>query len=405
VVVFGVLFYSYTYHWFLPERPETRRWRILVNGAVFGALSVVLMIARMQVSGGAFIDARNVPVALIGLFEGWPAGLLAALAPAAYRLWLGGSGAAAGVAAVLAAGLAGGLAHAWARRRSHPSLRLALVLSLAVFLTTTAAFLVVGPYGRQLFGRVWLALLLTHVIGIAFTARLMGDVVEQAKLRGERERFRAIIDEATDAIRIVDADTLTIVEVNRRDCELARYDRQDLVGRDVRQLWPGEPALRSQWEAVMARAAADGFVRAFDVPYRTRTGEVVLVDVTQRIVEHGGHRYAIGIFREAVDRVAAEAARREAVELRAVNLLASAAAHEINNPLAVIMGALDLVARRVPVDSEEGNWLAQAQRGVRRVRDIVARMARITHLEAAPPGAQLPAILDITKSSDPKEPS
>jgi signal transduction histidine kinase len=155
----------------------------------------------------------------------------------------------------------------------------------------------------------------------------------------------------------------------------------------------------------MARAAADGFVRAFDVPYRTRTGEVVLVDVTQRIVEHGGHRYAIGIFREAVDRVAAEAARREAAELRAVNLLASAAAHEINNPLAVIMGALDLVARRLPADSEEGNWLVQAQRGVRRVRDIVARMARITHLEAAPPGAHLPDILDITKSSDPKEPS
>src|SRR5206468_5310609 len=38
-----------------------------------------------------------VPVALIGLLEGWPAGVLAAALPAVYRVWLGGAGAPAGV--------------------------------------------------------------------------------------------------------------------------------------------------------------------------------------------------------------------------------------------------------------------------------------------------------------------
>ena len=136
---------------------------------------------------------------------------------------------------------------------------------------------------------------------------------------------------------------------------------------------------------------------------RTQSGQIVPVDSTQRIVEHGGHRYVIMISREAAEREAAESARREAAELRAVNLLAGAAAHEINNPLTVIMGALDLLERRLPPQSEESKWIAQGLGGVRRVRDIVERMTRITHLERTPPAAHLPAILDIKKSSDPKE--
>jgi PAS domain S-box-containing protein len=402
-VVFGVLFYSYTYQWFQPERPWTRRWRMLVNSGVFGGLSTVLMIARMQLPDGAFIDARSVPVALIGLFEGWPAGLLAAVAPAVYRLSWGGAGALPGAFGLVASGLLGGLARRWAQRDGRVGTLHALGLSLAVALVSAVTFPLAGAYALELLERVWPALLVTNVVGIVATARLMRDVVEQARLRTEQTRFRAIIDEASDAICIVDAETMTIVEVNRRDCELSGHARHEKLGRDVREFWPTEPALRSQREAATARAEASGYARAFGLPYRTRSGQIVPVDGTQRIVEHGGHRYIIVIFREAAEREAAEAARRESAELRAVNLLAGAAAHEINNPLAVIMGSLDLLGRRLTDDSQSSKWLEQAQGAVYRITDIVARMARITRLESTPPGAELPPILDIHKSSDPKE--
>lgn len=378
----GVLFYSYTYHWFQPGRRHAARWRSVLNGAAFGVLAAVLMTARIQLRDGIYIDARAVPVALIALFEGWPAGLIAAVIPAGYRVWLGGIGTGAGMVVVVGAAVLGTLVHAWARRTGGVGPQHALALSGAVFVLSAGAFAMVGAYGVTLLARVWTWLLLIYVVGIGFAARLFHDVSEQARLSAAQERFRAVIDAASDAIRIVDPATHRILDVNRRDCELSGYSREDMIGRDNRDFWPDEAASRS-----------------FGLPYRTRAGAIVTIDCTRTIAEHRGRRYEIVVFREASERETREEARRESAELRAVTLLAGAAAHEINNPLAVIMGSLDLLSRHVPADSREAMWVQQALEGVRRVRDIVMRMTHITKVESTAVQGNLPPMLDIRKSS------
>jgi PAS domain S-box-containing protein len=373
---------------------------MLLNGLAFGGLAVVLMIARIRLGEGLFIDARNVPVALIALFEGWPAGALAVLPPLAYRVWAGGAGLSGGVFGLLAAALLGGLAHAWARRSGGLRALHPLALSGAVFGTTALSFVLVGPYAVGLFGRIWWPLLLTYLVGISLFAGLMHGVQQRERLLAERERFRAILDEASDAIHIVDVPTNRILEVNRRDGELSGYAREEVIGRDARDFWPTEPEPRARLEAVAREALATGFVRAYGIPYRARTGRIISVDHTSRVVEHGGHRYVIVMFHEAAEREAAEAARREAAELKAVTLLAGAAAHEINNPLAVILGALDLLSGRAPADDLERKWIDQARGGIERIRDIVARMTRVTTVEARPAARGVPPILDLRKSSE-----
>jgi len=80
--------------------------------------------------------------------------------------------------------------------------------------------------------------------------------------------------------------------------------------------------------------------------------------------------------------------------------LARAAAHEINNPLTAVLGGLGLAARKLTPDSEEAKWIDRAREGGERIRDIVARMNRITQVEEAPQIGALPPILDIKKSSE-----
>ena len=276
VVVFGLVFYSYTFRWFAPRGRLDPRWRPVITGLAFGVLAVVLMISRIRVHESLFIDARAVPIALVTLVEGGWAGLVAALVGAAYRLWLGGSGAVAGVLWLLATAGVAALALAWARREGGVRARHAFALGGAVFVVTFASFLLLGARGREMFAREWLPLLVISVGGVGGFSRLFTDVANAQ---------------------------------------------------------------------------------------------------------------------------AAEAARREAAELRAVTLLARAAAHEINNALMVVAGGLAILARRLPSDSEDAQWAARAKAGVNTVKDIVTRMNAITQIEEVPGRGQLSPMLDIRRSS------
>ena len=399
VLVSGVLFYSYTYSWFPPGHPQRQRWWTAVLGLSFGGLAVTMMIARIQIAPGVFIDARLVPVALIGLFEGWKIGLLASLVGAAYRVWLGGAGAGADIASLILTGLVAGLCNRWAGSAERVAPRHALTLTGLTFAITLWSFALIGREGWMLFSRLWIPYLVTIVVGIGFLARLFHEVVIQHQLAADQQRFRAILDEATDAIRIVDADTLRVLDCNRADCEISGRSREEMIGRDVRELWPEEPEARTLREAAMAEARAHGVARRLGIPYRTASGRELRIDSTRHFVEYQGRRYEIVIYRDAGERLAAEAARQEAAQLRSVNLLAQAASHEINNPLAVIVGYLQLLGDRAKAGTQEGKWLGMSLEAANRIQEAVARLRRIVRVESTKPAGAAPAMLDTQKST------
>ena len=92
------------------------------------------------------------------------------------------------------------------------------------------------------------------------------------------------------------------------------------------------------------------------------------------------------------------AAERRADALRAVTQLANAAGHEINNPLTVILGRLELLGPRAD-DPELRRQLDTALAAAHRIRGIVERMMRITRLETLDLPGHLPSTLDIERSS------
>ena len=103
-----------------------------------------------------------------------------------------------------------------------------------------------------------------------------------------------------------------------------------------------------------------------------------------------------GILVDLTDRKRAE----EAAALRSVAELANAAAHEINNPLTIILGQLELIPR----DGRNVDRIEQARTAVFRIRDIVDDMVRITRLEPSTAwSGDLPPMLDIRRSGAPRD--
>ncbi len=191
ILVCGLIFYSYAYRWFARAR-VVAAYRGLVTGVAFGAITVALMIARIEIQPGVAMDARHTPVALIGLFEGVTAGLSAAGMAALYRAWMGGPGALPGIAALLAVGLAAGLMGRRAVTRGGVGSKQSAALAAITYAITAASFLSLGATGRRLFAEQWWELLAADVVGIGLAARLFVDVVERER-RDAAEREAAAL--------------------------------------------------------------------------------------------------------------------------------------------------------------------------------------------------------------------
>jgi PAS domain S-box-containing protein len=362
---------------------------------------VGLAIARIQVAPDTYFDARNVPIALIALFEGWTAGLLAAAVVAVYRWWwLGGIGTVPGIISVVAAAVGGGLVHWWATRHGRVGSRHAFALGIATFLATFLGYALLGRAGLEKFASTWPYFVIAYVGGIGLLAQLFQDVVEREQLAATQRRFRAVLDEASEAIRIVDPSSHRILETNRADSALSGCPRESLLGRDTREFWPADEDGRSRWEALTTDVTTTGMASGFGLPYRGADGAPRSVDLTARRVVHDGRAYAIMILRDAGPREALDAARREVLDLRAITLVANAAAHEINNPLTVIVGSIELLQRKLGPEAPEGRWIDRGIESAQRIREIIARMTRITRVESSSAFPGVPAMLDIRRSSD-----
>jgi signal transduction histidine kinase len=81
-----------------------------------------------------------------------------------------------------------------------------------------------------------------------------------------------------------------------------------------------------------------------------------------------------------------------------VNALAAAVSHEINNPLTVIVGNLQLLARTPTLDADGHARVSAALTAAVQITERIRRFGLITRLELAT-GEPNPPMLDIEKPS------
>jgi signal transduction histidine kinase len=107
-----------------------------------------------------------------------------------------------------------------------------------------------------------------------------------------------------------------------------------------------------------------------------------------------------------VDSRPAACVEPEAIALRSVAHLAAAAAHEINNPLTIIFGGLELLAQNAELDEQSQRWVSRVLDAARDIHRTVRQMGHIKRLETVSGMTGLPVMLDIERSSEePTEPA
>ena len=211
----------------------------------------------------------------------------------------------------------------------------------------------------------------------------------------DSERYRALVEASRALICVHDLDG-TLLSVNPAAAQCLGYAPSDLVGTNLRDLL--SPSVRNLFanylERIRQAEADEGVMRVV-----TRTGEErIWAYCNVRATDSRQSAYVLGHAQDITELKRAELVAREAKALRSVAELARAAAHEINNPLAIIVAQLEMLKNSMGENTDAVERIDIAFEAARRITAIVAHMANITRLERAEVSALSP-MLDLRGSS------
>jgi PAS domain S-box-containing protein len=173
---------------------------------------------------------------------------------------------------------------------------------------------------------------------------VLRDVTERKKqeqqLQQERDRFRAVFEEAFDTMVLADEDG-QYIKVNKSATELFRHPEDELIGRSIREFAPEDFDFEMAWQEFQQSEKELG------------TFPLVRPNGDERIIEYAATRDIIPDQHLSVLRDVTERKQREQKLNRQNEQLdefASLVSHDLRNPLNVASGHLEIA--RKDCDSE-----------------------------------------------------
>ena len=209
-----------------------------------------------------------------------------------------------------------------------------------------------------------------------------------AELSASEARFRAIFDTVMEIVVLLKPDG-TVIEVNKTPASWRDDDPRRAIGLP---LWEA-PTVQQypQHVATIKRGveqAASGQIFRTEVMMEREGAPTSVLDVSIQPVRTAGDEIAYLLFeaRDITELKAAQDQLRQAQKMEALGQLTGGIAHDFNNLLTVVVGGLDLIAKRVEDERllrYATNALSAAERGARLTAQLLA-FSRVQRLEVKP---------------------
>jgi PAS domain S-box-containing protein len=124
----------------------------------------------------------------------------------------------------------------------------------------------------------------------------------------EKKWYESLFEYSGESIFLVDPDTLHFLDINDNAARRLGYSREELVQLtldDVEILYGDEGSQEAGWESAVSGTTF------YECWYRHKDGHEIPVEVSSRVVEHGGQRVLLNVVRDTTWRKEAEATLQE----------------------------------------------------------------------------------------------
>ncbi len=126
----------------------------------------------------------------------------------------------------------------------------------------------------------------------------------EAALQKSEEKYRNLMETASDAIFAADGETGIIIDANQKTAELLGLPPDQIIGRHQSELHPPEEADR--YQKIFQSHAAGGGLVGEDIYVVNAAGRRIPVEINASVTEVGNRRLVVGIFRDISERKRAE---------------------------------------------------------------------------------------------------
>ncbi len=227
--------------------------------------------------------------------------------------------------------------------------------------------------------------------GAAKPVRMMGSMfdvtdrkIAEQTLRDNERRFRSLIENASDAIAIIDADG-RFSYASESYVNVLGFESSELIGRSALELVHEEdlPEAARAFERIIAEPSATLHVT---VRCRHRDGGWRLLEARARNLIHdpaiGG---IVSASRDVTQQHALEAELVQAQKMEAMGQLAGGVAHDFNNLLTVITSNVDLIVSAIPSQLRIHENLTEIRRAASQAAGLTRQLLNFTQRRAEDP--------------------
>ena len=165
----------------------------------------------------------------------------------------------------------------------------------------------------------------------------------ERSLKTAKKYTENIISSMGDSLVVINPD-MRINLVNRATCEMLGYSENELMGKSIDEVFPEGISFR---DMLLKDLLQKGFVKDYEMSYKTKTGEKIPVSFKGSVMyEEDSEKKPAGIICVAHDLRELRQLQEQVFQsekMASIGVLAAGVAHEIKNPLAIILQGIEFL--------------------------------------------------------------